>query len=1355
MAKKGKGSGGSIDFKVTASGLNKVDKDAKKAGNSFNTLDKNARSTDRAGKGVAQMSSNVTKNFSKMSQGITGGLVPAYATLAAQLFALDAVFRFLREAADFRVLQEGQEAFAGVTGRAMKTLARDVQEATAAQITFKEASQATAIALAAGLSPSQLNELGEAAKTVSIALGRDTTDSFNRLVRGVTKAEPELLDELGIILRLDEATTKYAASLGLNKNQLTTFQKSQAVVNDVLEQAETRYGAIQSLLGEDSVNALNQLMVAFDEVLNRFRTILGPVAEFFGKFLVENINSATAAIGVFAASITGGLIRGALPNLDYTKSGQQAASIAGSGDLKVTKMMSKERIGRLATPGAATKADIAAYEKATKAKTSSMLKFEHHTRREHKRTVAILKAQRQRMVADSAIGFERMKREFLADLYEMQAEHGRVMGAMKFAGMQFGKFMNGVMRLAGFIGIAVMIFEMGKQLFQMFTKADKRVEELNEKTKELTETQKQLNSELEKTVTVFEAELLGVPETIQQIGQAFQSADLSARIYDFRTMLSLLGRGNPEVQAFRDEIIKTIEQLGVMDPAMASLAKNIKRGNVTMYEAHGILRQTTALRTEQAAAVGELSRAEANSVKQTNKLVQALPKIPFQDVIRALETEARLLTTLTEIQGMNNVETERYALQQEKVNAELRQFNFLAEAAFKRQVALNKANMHAERFKLGVFGSKRETSQALAETKQMAKVLEAQEKLATARIQERLVEAQQGNVEQAKRQKKLAEDTLELEIERLGTLRAQNNEFFVMHSKLMQDLSTDLGKSFGKILRGEANAFKDFGKTMAKNLTDSLGKMLAERQLELMFGGTPLDPNFQREKFTQQVRMEFKKGFSDPDSDFMKGSKSASEKIKEGMELAADYHLRGLRNFALDSAKANAAAAGIAESDIKAQFDKVTKDSTAHDDYLKGKSTYVRDSSELLRQRDAVNVPFNRSSTISRGSNMPFMNMEMDAAMQGDVKRFVFPDGTVFMTDKYTGISDAEATALQNYQNQLGAMDPEYQAAMDRGDVEKVSTVQQRIESEIKLYEERTKEYQELNKKLNALHANFNLTTEQEIALREKQEKALDVLPKVTKAYEDAKIATTAATTVVTELENETATTKGEVSDLGNAATDTKNKIEDLGLTVSQLVARDYPGLSSQPSTKAMAEFGLHTAKFGGFIAQGLALTGDQEKAAKLMQKVAILQYSLLLAEKAMQMGQAFQTSTGGNIFAKLGDAFMAFVTGGARYGGVMSGSGRSFAGGGVASGPESGYGAVLHGTEAVVPLGNDRSIPVKMQNGGGTNNVNVTVNVDQNGQSESILTGDGARELGQTIAAIAQDTIAKEQRAGGLLSNI
>ena len=103
-----------------------------------------------------------------------------------------------------------------------------------------------------------------------------------------------------------------------------------------------------------------------------------------------------------------------------------------------------------------------------------------------------------------------------------------------------------------------------------------------------------------------------------------------------------------------------------------------------------------------------------------------------------------------------------------------------------------------------------------------------------------------------------------------------------------------------------------------------------------------------------------------------------------------------------------------------------------------------------------------------------------------------------------------------------------------------------------------------------------------------------------------------------------------------------------------------------------------------------------------------------------------------------------------------MAQGGRYGAGtGGIFDGPESGYNVKMHGNEAVVPLGNDRSIPVKMSGSGGTNNVHVSVNVDQNGNAETLLSGDGARELGRTIATIATDTIAKEQRAGGLLSSI
>ena len=81
-----------------------------------------AHSADRAMKGLSNQSSNATKNFSKMSQGLAGGIVPIYATLAAQIFAVSAAFQFLKGAADYRMLLEGQRAYGVATGVMYKGL---------------------------------------------------------------------------------------------------------------------------------------------------------------------------------------------------------------------------------------------------------------------------------------------------------------------------------------------------------------------------------------------------------------------------------------------------------------------------------------------------------------------------------------------------------------------------------------------------------------------------------------------------------------------------------------------------------------------------------------------------------------------------------------------------------------------------------------------------------------------------------------------------------------------------------------------------------------------------------------------------------------------------------------------------------------------------------------------------------------------------------------------------------------------------------------------------------------------------------------------------------------------------------
>ena len=348
---KGKNTVG-INMDIDDNGdLKRTGRDASKAGKDLKGMTDQAHSADRAMKGVSRQSSNTTKNFSKMSQGLTGGLVPAYATLAANIFALGAAFRFLKDAADYKLLLEGQKAYAAVSGVAYKTLTRTIMDATEQQITYADAAQAAAIGVAAGLSADQLTRLGEAAKLASIALGRDVGDAFNRLVRGTTKAEPELLDELGIILRLDTALEKYATKLGKSKEALTQFEKSQAITNDVLDQAEQKFGAIAKIM-DPEVNQLNQMAKAFDDMTNSLKLFIAGPASALADFFSRNVLAASGALLLLAQPILKTLIPSyeefkvkATASLDmHNEKLNQARIRAEAYAHSTTKMAAKARI---------------------------------------------------------------------------------------------------------------------------------------------------------------------------------------------------------------------------------------------------------------------------------------------------------------------------------------------------------------------------------------------------------------------------------------------------------------------------------------------------------------------------------------------------------------------------------------------------------------------------------------------------------------------------------------------------------------------------------------------------------------------------------------------------------------------------------------------------------------------------------------------------------------------------------------------------------------------------------------------------------------------------------------------------
>ena len=492
--------------------LKKLAKDSNKAGKGLDNVAKNARTADRNLKGAAAASANGTKNFSKMAQG-TGGLVGAYATLAANIFAITAAFSFLKSAADFRVVQESQIAFTGATGQGMKSLTADIQAASDSMLNFQAASEAASIGIASGLSASQITELSEGAANLSKILGRDVTDSFNRLVRGVTKAEPELLDELGITLRLADAQENYATTLKKSAKDLSNFEKKQAVFAEVQGQLEAKYNAVAAATDING-NAMDKLAVSFDKVLHPIKEFVSMLAEPVATFFSKNIQ----ALGITLALLAVPLIKQIIPGLNNFAVKAEESAQRASDAFKQTKadidqlmqtraMASADPVGagRQALQGIKTTPGSGA---AIMQQGGTLSKRQLAAMRRHaKQGVGIVKQMTKQQKAAYLAAIEAMIRgdkklgmSFKNTMTKIQtttqiatarmkATWQSTMAFMGRAATKMGKGVNTVMKGLGLLGVLIMIKDMAEMALRAtgLLEANKDIEAYAEKLDNLSD----------------------------------------------------------------------------------------------------------------------------------------------------------------------------------------------------------------------------------------------------------------------------------------------------------------------------------------------------------------------------------------------------------------------------------------------------------------------------------------------------------------------------------------------------------------------------------------------------------------------------------------------------------------------------------------------------------------------------------------------------------------------------------------------------------------------------------------------------------------------------------------------------
>ena len=83
----------------------------------------------------------------------------------------------------------------------------------------------------------EMAEMFDIAQRLGNALGRDTAQSVESLVTGIGRQSRLMLDNIGIIVRSEDAYSDYAKEIGKNSNELTDLEKKQAFTNATLKQA--------------------------------------------------------------------------------------------------------------------------------------------------------------------------------------------------------------------------------------------------------------------------------------------------------------------------------------------------------------------------------------------------------------------------------------------------------------------------------------------------------------------------------------------------------------------------------------------------------------------------------------------------------------------------------------------------------------------------------------------------------------------------------------------------------------------------------------------------------------------------------------------------------------------------------------------------------------------------------------------------------------------------------------------------------------------------------------------------------------------------------------------------------------
>lgn len=195
------------------------------------------------------------RGVASLESWLRGGLIAGIAS--AVIYALsrieNAIDSTLQRARTAATAERSFQSLSFSRGLQPSELMEELRAATLGTVKATELMQRAQFALNSGLdlTAENIGELAYLSRRLAEAQGRDATEGFQRMVNGIVKGEQNLLEELGILVRLEDALRNWRRETGKSSDELSQQQKLLVFYNAVMDEAREKVEA----LGDEQVDA--------------------------------------------------------------------------------------------------------------------------------------------------------------------------------------------------------------------------------------------------------------------------------------------------------------------------------------------------------------------------------------------------------------------------------------------------------------------------------------------------------------------------------------------------------------------------------------------------------------------------------------------------------------------------------------------------------------------------------------------------------------------------------------------------------------------------------------------------------------------------------------------------------------------------------------------------------------------------------------------------------------------------------------------------------------------------------------------------------------------------------------------